>query len=263
MRQRIPLPALAVILAGAALAAVLLGPAPARAQSALTAKQADAALQSAAAEQAGAQAEAERWTRESEELSAEERELAIREEWLGYQVAKHEAYIAREREAIEALRQRREAFAVVRRELEPLLDSLLERLELAVADDLPFLPRERAARLDALRAALDDYELPLQEKLRRTLEALRVEAGYGGQVEVTDEAVVLGGAQARARVLRLGRLGLYCLLPDGRGGMFDAQSGTWQELSGERGAQVAEALEITARRQVVDLVSLPVQGGRP
>ena len=244
-------------------AALLCCAAAAAASPDMTAREADQTLRSAARTQAAAQAEADRWAGERDALTNEERELVIREEWLGYQVAKHKAYIGRERAAIEALHQRKETFVAVRQELEPLLDGLLERLRQAVAADLPFLAEERAARLEQLEGALDDFHLSLAEKLRRTLEALRIEAMYGEQVQVSEEPLVLEGQEVQARVLRLGRLGLYCQLPDGRGGVYDAGSGAWRTLASGDASELTKAVEIAGRRRVVELITLPVQRVQP
>ncbi|MBG0776339.1 MAG: DUF3450 domain-containing protein [Desulfovibrionaceae bacterium] len=251
------------ILAAALAAAILSGAMVVGASADMTAREADQTLRSAARTQAAAQAEADRWGQEREALSAEERQLLVREEWLGYQIAKHKAYIAGENAAIEDLRQRKETFIAVRQELEPLLDALAGRLERVVAADMPFLPGERAARLEHLRTALDDYHLALAEKLRRTLEALRIEAMYGEQVEVTDEALALDGQEVQGRVLRLGRLGLYCLLPDGRAGMYDTQAQAWRVLPAGVGGELAKAVEIAGRRRVVELIALPVPRVQP
>lgn len=247
----------------AALAVVILSCAAMSAHADMTAQEADQTLRSAAKTQAAAQAEADRWTQERDDLSAEERQLLVREEWLGYQIAKHKAYIAGEDAAIAALHQRKETFVAVRQDLEPLLDALAGRLGQSVAADMPFLAQERAARLENLHAALDDYQLSLAEKLRRTLEALRIEAMYGEQVDVSDESLLLDGQEVQGRVLRLGRLAMYCRLPDGRGGVYDAQAGAWSALPSGLDGELAKALDIAGRRRVVELITLPVPQVRP
>jgi hypothetical protein len=255
MKTRILAAALAVVILSGAMAV--------SARADMTAQEADQTLRSAAKTQAAAQAEADRWAQERDDLSAEERQLLVREEWLGYQIAKHKAYIAGEDAAIAALHQRKETFVAVRQDLEPLLDALAERLGRAVAADMPFLAQERAARLEHLRSALNDYHLSQDEKLRRTLEALRIEAMYGEQVDVSDESLLLDGQEVQGRVLRLGRLAMYCQLPDGRAGMYDAQAGAWTALPSGAADELAKALEIAGRRRVVELITLPVAQVRP
>lgn len=142
--------------------------------------------------------------------------------------------------------------------IQDTLSAVLSRLETAVARDLPFLPSERATRLEGLRRELAEPGTDAGEKLRRLLEALMVEARYGETVEVTPRTVAIGGEEIHADVLRIGRLALFWRSPDGgRVGTWDPALGAWTELDG--GARtIGRAMEMATRMRPVELIALPL-----
>ena len=225
---------------------------------ALSPQEAERSLAKGTKAQADAQEKADTWSEERAALNAEERDLVVREKWLAYRIKKYEAYIANQKRTIQALQQRKEAFVAMQMELEPLLDESLDRLEAVVAADLPFLAEERGQRLGVLRETLNDHRLPLADKLRRTLEALRIEAEYGSGLEVTDEFLDLGGEAVRVRVLRLGRLALFYRSPDGRSGRYDPAERKWKELDPEYIRALTQTMDMAERRRAVELVQLPI-----
>ncbi len=155
-------------------------------------------------------------------------------------------------------RQEREARRL-RSALADTLDALLADLERAVDADLPFLPDERRARLADLAALLADPAAPAAERLRRLLEALQVEAAYGASPEVSLQRISLDGRERQVQVLRLGRVALLWLTPDGsRCGRYDPAAGGWTELPDRWRRPIAEAVEMAARRRPLDLVTLPL-----
>ncbi len=148
--------------------------------------------------------------------------------------------------------------------LEPFLDELVGRIETFQAADLPFSMIERERRLVDLRQVLNSYDADLAEKLRRVMEVLKIEAGFGRGFEVSEEFLVLDGVETTVRMLRLGRVGLYYLSLDGdRAGWFNRSSKRWEPLSGVSNEAVKEALRMTLKQRAFDLVRLPVAGGQP
>lgn len=139
------------------------------------------------------------------------------------------------------------------------LMGVLARLEETVDRGLPFLPRERALRLESLRAELDRPDVEAAEKLRRLLEALQVEAGYAASVEIYQDEIAVAGTPLHADILRLGRLSLFWRTPDGRrAGCFDRAAGGWVELGAGPRRAIARAMEMAARTRPVELLALPL-----
>ena len=148
--------------------------------------------------------------------------------------------------------------------LEPFLDEMVGRIETFTAADLPFSVIERERRLADLRQVLNSYDADLAEKLRRVMEVLKIEAGFGRGFEVSEEFLALDGVETTVRMLRLGRVGLYYLSLDGdRAGWFKRLTKTWEPLSGVSNEAVKEALRMTLKQRAFDLVCLPVAGGQP
>ncbi len=224
---------------------------------ALSANEADSTLTNAAGAEVKAQEQADAWQGERAGLVADDRDMAMRRQWLQYQIEKHQAYIQRQQQKLDEMRRRKEVFANIQMRLEPFMDETLERLEATVAEGLPFLREERTHRLRVLRDALNDHTLSLGEKLRRTLEALRVEAEYGKQLEVTETVLPLDGSEVQAKILRIGRVGMFYSVPDGRIGRYDPASKQWQSIDAAHARALQQVMEMAERRRAVDLVSLP------
>jgi hypothetical protein len=244
-----------VCLAACATASVRAEPSPA---------EVDRRVQQAIQEVREAQAEADRWAEKREAMRAEIRELKARKAWLDFQARKHEAYAATQKRRVAELERRKQEAQRIRVELEPFLEEVLARLESFVDADLPFLKQERRRRLGFLRRSLDDPRLGLGEKLRRVLEALQVEAGYGRDTEVVQRTLQLDGEPVRVSVFRLGRLGLYYVGPDGsRAGMYDPSADAWRPLPERFAKPLSSAMDMARRRRAADFLDLPIPGGRP
>jgi hypothetical protein len=94
-------------------------------------------------------------------------------------------------------------------QIELFLNEQLGRLEVLVAIDLQFLPTERQQRLESLDAQMADTETVISEKLRKTMEALFVEAEYGDTIEVYQETIAIDGQPILVEIFRLGRMVLF------------------------------------------------------
>ena len=198
------------------------------------------------------------WSEQRAKL-ADAIELTQRElKLVSAQRKKAEAYLAGQRAKVAELKRRLDEMVRIRAELEPLLDQSLERLGAFVASDLPFLATERAARLESLGQTLNDYDASLATKARRLLEALEVETRFGASVAVEEAEMDLAGGRRRVRLLRLGRLALFALDPQGnRAWRWDREAKQWQDQP-DHVRELNLAAQIAQRRRVVSLVELPV-----
>ncbi len=228
----------------------------------LTVGEAEKTLSNALQAQINAQQKADAWSEEKPAMSQEERDLQMRQKWLEFQVKKYAAYVDRQQQVIQQLRGRKETFTAISMQLEPMLDAALDRLDTESAKGMPFLKQEREMRLASARDALNDYHLPLAEKMRRVMEALRIEAEYGAHFEVTDERITSTQGEVQAKILRLGRLALYAQIPSGRCYSYDTLSQAWMEMNPEYSREVKKALEMAQRRRAVELVTLPLRQAR-
>ena len=214
----------------------------------------------AAARRAGkAGAGAEKWAEEREALLNEARQLTYDIEAARFAANRQETYIRREKEEIETLSGRLQAAQATRRGLDPLMETLYARLADAVSTGLPFALDERRARLGKVRRTLDDPEASPGAKLGLLLEALRVEAGYGLDVEAEDAVMTVDGAPMALTLLRVGRLALLRLpKSDAWVERFDPATRTWVRLRNGSRRDVAKGVEIARKRRMAELISLPV-----
>lgn len=252
----------AVTLLRALIIVLLLLPASAAAAGAETAvrpAEVESALAAAVRAEQRAQAEVEKWAGARAELLAEISQARKRLKWLKLQNRRHLAYIERRKEAIAEIERRRAELTRIDVELEPFLEETVDRLEAFVEADLGFLPQERAERIAFLRRSLSEYRLGLSEKLRRVVEALIVEAGYGRSVDKIETEIELEGRPVRVDLLRLGRLAEFYRTPDGRRlGWRHRGSNGWIDLPAGLRRNISRAMDIAARRRAVELVDLPV-----
>jgi len=139
------------------------------------------------------------------------------------------------------------------------LEVVLDRLADSIDRGLPFLPTERAARLEQVRAELAKPDVSSAEKLRRLLEALQIEASYAASVEVYQDRIQVDAQDVHADILRLGRLSLFWRTPDGaRVGVYDPAAGVWTELSGAHKRRITRAMEMATRMRPVEIIDLPL-----
>ncbi len=205
------------------------------------------------------QSDADQWAAERAAILDKIRDLKARKRWLAHQKGKYETYIANQRETLDRLRARSRETENIRMGLEPFLDETFARLQNFVKDDLPFLPEERQKRLHILKQTLDSFQTGLDEKTRRVLEALQVEAGYGAGVEKTDTTLALEGGTMQAQLLRIGRTALFYRLPDGSGaGRYHRETGKWETLSAGDTRELGRAMEMAEKKRTPELLLLPL-----
>nr|WP_320190841.1 DUF3450 domain-containing protein [uncultured Desulfobacter sp.] len=147
----------------------------------------------------------------------------------------------------------------VEAELEAFLDSVLLRLESAIAEDLPFLEDERQGRLADLKTMMVDPQTSSAEKFRRIFEALQIEADYGTTVEVTQSTVELDQVPVLVDVLRVGRVSLLCQTIDRKkSAVFDPGKKTWQTLHETVNRDISKAVAMARLERSIELVKLPL-----
>ncbi len=219
----------------------------------------EAAVVEAIETESAAQKKLDAWDEERVRLQEEIRNLNTTIAWLTFRKEKYDAYIDRQQEAIDELKRKRKEMNRLHRELEPFLDECLVRLERLIGGDLPFLPEERRRRLDFLRESLNDYHIHLSEKLRRMIEALQVEAGYGRSIEVTETRLELDSGPVQVRVLRLGRMALFYQTPDCRiSGRWNRHTEAWESIDPSYSRTLRQAMDMAQRKRAIELLNLPI-----
>jgi len=144
------------------------------------------------------------------------------------------------------------------REVQPLMQRMVETLKQFVALDVPFLLEERNQRVATLEQMMTRADVTISEKYRRILEAYQIEMEYGRTLEAWEGKLGEGDAERTVEFVRVGRIALMYQTLDGREtGYWDVAGKTWMVDDGYR-QQVAEALRVAKKRGAPDLLKVPV-----
>jgi len=205
------------------------------------------------------QQQQEEWSAQRSELLARYSEAKANVQYLTDRVELERQKSEALEERIAELRRRLDESKRLADSVQDTMNAVLVRLQEGVGSDLPFLPAERTGRLASLREEIARPDVPSAEKLRRLLESLQVEAGYGSTIEVYQDQIDLGGEPLFVDILRLGRLSLFWRTSDGkRVGEYDLGSGRWVELAGKYDRNIMLAMEMASRMRPVELIDLPL-----
>lgn len=139
----------------------------------------------------------------------------------------------------------------------PEIEQLMrEQLTAWINADLPFLKDERLARLAPTEPAQADSAT----RIAGLLETWRAELAYGRAVDSWRGRLQPDEGNPRdVEFLRLGRIGLYYLTPDGRqGGVWDIDSRQWLTLDEAARREVRNGLRIADEQRTPELLRLPL-----
>jgi hypothetical protein len=143
------------------------------------------------------------------------------------------------------------------RDIVPLMLKMIDTMAQFVALDLPFLPKERQARVIQLQTLMERADVTIAEKYRRILEAYQVETEYGRTIEAYRDKLTVGEMTRTVDFLRIGRVSLYYLTLDGlEAGIWNEG---WQLLSNEYRHPISQGLKVAKKQLPPDLLVLPVK----
>jgi hypothetical protein len=193
--------------------------------------------QDAAARYAQAMAEAESLEKYNRQLSE--------------QVKSQEAEIA-------SIEQQLSDIETTSREVEPLMEQMVQSLDQFVSLDVPFYLDERRARVQNLKDIMGRADVTISEKYRLILEAYQIELDYGSTLE-TYEGKLGEGADARTvQFVKLGRVSLMYQTIDGsETGYYDAKQRKWVR-DDSYAAAVQQAMKVAQARGEPELLTVPV-----
>ncbi|WP_161599002.1 DUF3450 family protein [Aidingimonas lacisalsi] len=137
------------------------------------------------------------------------------------------------------------------------LTESVEALETFVEADMPFLRDERQARVDALKRQLETTGAS-PRLYQRLLSAWRSELDYGREMD-SWRGLLVGNDQREVDYLRVGRIGLYYLTPDGnKAGVWKVSEQAWQPLEGDDLSELRTAIQVVRERRAPELLTLPL-----
>jgi hypothetical protein len=144
------------------------------------------------------------------------------------------------------------------REVQPLMQQMVDTLQRFVGLDMPFLIEERTRRVQNLQNMMARADVTISEKYRRILEAYQIELEYGRTLEAYEGRIGSGASARTVEFVRLGRISLmYQTLDGGETGYWDANKGDWV-VDNSYAHAVSEALRVAKKDGAPDLLTVPV-----
>ncbi|HET7608392.1 MAG TPA: DUF3450 domain-containing protein [Gammaproteobacteria bacterium] len=144
------------------------------------------------------------------------------------------------------------------RQVQPLMQEMVNTIAQFVKLDIPFLLEERTARVENLKRIMDRADVTLAEKYRLILDAYQRELEYGRTVEAYEGRLGTGADARTVEFARLGRVTLLYRTLDGQEtGYWDAQKKEWVQ-DPSLGDAVEEALRRAKEDGPPELLIVPV-----
>jgi hypothetical protein len=145
------------------------------------------------------------------------------------------------------------------REIQPLMQKMVETLDEFVKRDVPFLIEERTRRVKNLLEIMPRAEVTISEKYRRILEAYQIELEYGRTLDTYQDTLPgVEGAPRTVTFVRLGRISLMYQTGDkNETGYWNQHQRAWV-IDDSYQAAVQEAIGVASKRGAPDLLEVPV-----
>ncbi|MCG8488452.1 MAG: DUF3450 domain-containing protein [Chromatiales bacterium] len=157
-------------------------------------------------------------------------------------------------EELASLDKQIEEIEVTSRSIMPLMGEMIETLENFIAQDLPFLPEERAHRLTNLKDLMIRADISVAQKFRKILEAYQIEIEYGKTLEAYEGMI----GEKRVNFLKLGRVAFfYQSLDKSNAGVWNKHQGAWQAVEDwEVKQSITMGMKIARKQHAPELLTV-------
>jgi uncharacterized protein DUF3450 len=144
------------------------------------------------------------------------------------------------------------------REVQPLMQQMVDTLDQFVQLDVPFLLDERSARIQSLKEMMARADVTISEKYRRILEAYQIELEYGRTLDAYQGRLGTGAEARTVEFVRLGRVSLmYRTLDGSETGYWDATQKKWIPDASYKD-DIQQALKVARGQGAKELLIVPV-----
>lgn len=144
------------------------------------------------------------------------------------------------------------------REIQPLMQKMVDTLVKFVELDVPFLLEERTQRVTRLQEIMPRADVTISEKYRRILEAYQIELDYGRSLDTYQGKLPGEGEEKTVEFVRLGRVSLMYQTPDGNEtGYWNQNERKWVVDDDYKDA-VLKAIKVAKKMGAPDLLEVPV-----
>jgi flagellar motility protein MotE (MotC chaperone) len=144
------------------------------------------------------------------------------------------------------------------REVQPLMQQMVDTLDQFVKLDVPFFLDERTARVQRLKDMMARADVTISEKYRLILEAYQIELDYGRTLDAYQGRLGAGADARTVEFVRLGRVSLmYRTLDGSETGYWDATQKKWVADSSYKD-DIQQALRVARGQGAKELLIVPV-----
>lgn len=169
-----------------------------------------------------------------------------------------EKQVVAQREEMASIEKQLLDIETTNREVQPLMQRMVDALERFVALDVPFLLDERTQRVNSLKEMMTRADVTISEKYRRIMEAYQIELENGRTLDAYEGVLEKDGSKRTVSFVRLGRVALmYQSLDGAETGYWDAGAKQWV-VDNSYAAAVAEARRVAKKDGAPDLLTVPV-----
>ena len=140
----------------------------------------------------------------------------------------------------------------------PMLETLIDDLDMFIDADLPFRLEERKDRISRLREYLIDPNVSVTERYRQIMDAYTAEMEVGRKVDTWKEDVDIDGNTVNVDMVLFGRVALVYMDATGRHAKrFDRETGSWVDLEGRYKPEIEKAIRIIQGKRTQDVMYVP------
>lgn len=169
-----------------------------------------------------------------------------------------EAQVQSQEDEIASIQRQLEDIETTNREVQPLMQKMVQALEQFIRLDVPFLIQERTERVNGLKEMMSRADVSISEKYRLIMEAYQIELEYGRTLEAYEGTLTAGDQTRTVQFVRLGRVSLmYRTLDGAETGYWNAVDKQWV-VDNSYAEAVDQAIRVANQEGAPELLTVPV-----
>ncbi len=175
-------------------------------------------------------------------------------------VDQQDIYLQSQKAELDSLRRQLGTVESIKRGMAPMMLRMTAAIEDTIEADLPFLLKERRARVERLKNVLSDPKVSPAEQYRQVLNAFKIEVSYGQGLDSYEGKHPTKDGM-KVNFLRYGRVALvYMTKDESEIAYYDKASGTWKSVGGGKALEIRQAIRVAKGEAAPKLVMAPLLG---
>lgn len=182
---------------------------------------------------------------ERSDMVGEFRTLLQRKQAAELYARQQEKVVESQRRELVSLQDQLERVDEITAQTVPMLLDMVADLEAFVEADLPFRLDQRRERIETLKTAMEDAQVPIVEQYRLIIEAYQSEMEYGRTVQTWPETLTIDDKEVKVDMFLYGRVALVYMSPDKRyAARYDRALGDFVPVENKFKEDIAKAIKI-------------------